>query len=94
MDDDSEYKNLKGTKKCVIKRILTFNDYTDYLLSNKIILELQQRFKSEYYNVYTEGINNIALSSADVKRLHTSDKITTHPSGTNVFNLKCVKERC
>ena len=93
MDDDSEYKNLKGTKKCVIKRILMFNDYTDCLLNNKIILELQQRFKSEYHNIYTGGINNIALSSTDEKRLQTSDKIKTHPYGTNAFNLKYVKER-
>ena len=27
MDDDSEKKIAKGTKKCVIKRILKFNDY-------------------------------------------------------------------
>ena len=27
MDGDSEKKIAKGTKKCVIKRILKFNDY-------------------------------------------------------------------
>ena len=27
MDDDSEAKKAKGTKKCVIKRMLKFNDY-------------------------------------------------------------------
>ena len=36
MDDGSnEKKNVKGTKKCVIKRILKFNDYKNFL---------QQRF--------------------------------------------------
>ena len=29
MNDDSEKKKAKGTKKCVIKRILKFNDYED-----------------------------------------------------------------
>ena len=35
MDDDSEHKKVKRTKKCVIKRILKFNDYENYLLKNK-----------------------------------------------------------
>ena len=47
MDDDSEAKKAKGTKKCVIKRMLKFPDYKDCVLNNKIILKLQQRFKSD-----------------------------------------------
>ena len=35
MDDDSEHKKAKGTKKCVIKRGLMFENYTDWLLNNK-----------------------------------------------------------
>ena len=54
MDDDSEAKKTKGTKKCVIKRMLKFNDYKYCLLSDEIILKSQQRFKSEIHNVYTE----------------------------------------
>ena len=65
-----EDKKAKGTKKCVIKRRLKFNDYKDCLLNNKIILKSQQRFKSERHDVYTEEINKIALSSNDDKRLH------------------------
>ena len=63
MDDDTEKKKAKGTKKCVIKRILKFNDYEDGLFNNKIILKSQQRFKSDYLDLYTERINKIALSS-------------------------------
>ena len=29
MNKDPEKKKAKGTKKCVIKRILNFNDYKD-----------------------------------------------------------------
>ena len=72
MNDDSEHKKAKGTKKCVIKRMLMFENYTD-----KIILKSQQRFKSDYHNKYTEQINKIALSSDDDKRLQTFDKFTT-----------------
>ena len=44
MDDDSDHKKAKGTKKCVIKRRLIFENYKDCLLNNKIILQSQQRF--------------------------------------------------
>ena len=86
MDDDSEYKKVKGRKKCVIKRILKFNDYKDCLLNNKTILISQQRCKSETHCVYSKEINEIALSSNDDKRLKILDKITSYPYGTSVFN--------
>ena len=38
-DDDKNVKKAKGTKKCLIKRILKFNDHTNYLLKNEIILK-------------------------------------------------------
>ena len=34
MNDDIEKKKAKGTKKCVIKRRLEFDDYTDSLFNN------------------------------------------------------------
>ena len=34
-------RQLKEQKKCVIKRILKFEDYKNSLQSNKIILKLQ-----------------------------------------------------
>ena len=39
MEDGWGDKKAKGTKKCVIKRRLKFNDYKDCLLSNEIILK-------------------------------------------------------
>ena len=51
MDDDSEKKKAKRTKKCVLKRMLKFNDYEDCLFNNKMILKSQQRFKSVYHDV-------------------------------------------
>ena len=72
-------KKAKGTKKCVIRLRLKFNDYKGCLLNNKTVLKSQQRFKSERHDVYTEEINKIALSSNDDKRLQTSDRITSYP---------------
>ena len=87
MDDDAEQKKAKGTKKCIIKRILTFKDYKDCLFNNKIILQSQQRFKSDHHNLFTEQINKILRSSSNDKTLQTFDKITTYPYGTNVFKV-------
>ena len=83
MDDDSEAKKSKGTKKCVIKRMLKFNDYKDCLLNDEIISKSQQRFKCEAHNVYTEEVNKIALSSNYDKRFQTNDRITSYPYGTS-----------
>ena len=85
MDDNTEKKKVKGTKKCVIKRRLMFESCIDCLLNNKIVLKSQQRFKSDHHNVYTEQINNIALSSNGGKRLQTFDKITIYPYGINAL---------
>ena len=50
MDDDSEKKKAKGTKKCAIKRKLMFENYKDCLFNDKNKLKPQQRFKSDYHN--------------------------------------------
>ena len=39
-------KKAKGTKRCVIKRRLMFENYTDSLFNDKIILKSQQRLKA------------------------------------------------
>ena len=83
VDDGNSNKKAKGTKKCVIKRRLKFNDYKDCLLNNEIILKSQQRFKSEAHNVYTEEVNAILLCSNDDKRLQAFDKITSYPYGAS-----------
>ena len=87
MEDGSEHKKAKGTKKCVIKRELMFENYKDSLFNDEIILKSQQRFKSDHHKVYTEEVNKIALSSNDDKRLQTFDKVTTYPYGTNAFKV-------
>ena len=67
LDDNTEKKRVKGTKKCVIKRRLKFNDYTDSLFNNKTILRLHQRFKSDHHTIHTEEINKAAITSNEDK---------------------------
>ena len=80
-DVGKEDKKAKGTKKCVIKRMIKFNDYKNSLLKDKVILKSQQRFISKKQDVYTENINEIALSNNDDKRIVAPDKITSYPYG-------------
>ena len=77
-------KKAEGTKKCIVKRELMFENYKDSLFNDKIILKSQQRFRSDHHRVYTEEVNKIALSSNDDKRLQTFDKVTTFPYGTKL----------
>ena len=92
-DDDYEKNKIinkgkaKGTKKCVIKRRLMFENYKDCLFNDKTILRSQQRFKSYHNKAYTKEVNKIALSSDDDKRLQTFNRVTTYPYGTNVFKV-------
>ena len=85
-DDCKEDKKAKGTKKCVIKRMIKFDYYNNYLLNGEVILKSQQRFISKGHYVYTENINKIALSSNDDKRIVSSDKITSYPYGYKCKN--------
>ena len=87
LDDDTEMKKAKGTKKCIVKREITFKNYADALFNDEVIIRSQQRFRSDHHRVYTEEVNKIALSSNDDKRIQTYDKITTYPYGTNIFKI-------
>ena len=88
MDHGRDHKKAKGTKKCVIKQKLIFENYKDGLFNNKTVYRSQERFKSYYHDVYTEEVNKIALSTNDDKRLQTFDMITTYPYGTNKMMIK------
>ena len=79
LTDDN--KEDEGTKKCVIKKMIKFDDYKKCLLNDKVILKSQQRFISNKHDVYTENINKIVLSNDDDKRIVSSDKFTSYPYG-------------
>ena len=87
-DDCKEDKKAKGTKKCVIKRMIKFNDYKNCLLKDEVLLKSQQRFISKKHDVYTENIDKKALSNNDDKRIISTDKITSYPYGYK--GKKCI----
>ena len=40
-DDDIEMKKAKGTKKCIVKREITFKNYADALFNDEVIIRSQ-----------------------------------------------------
>ena len=86
-DDGKEDKKAKGRKKCIIKRMIKFDDYKRCLLNGEVILKSQQRFRSKGHDVCIENINKITLSNNADKRLIASDKITSYPYGYKGKNM-------
>ena len=80
-NDNIKLKKAKGTKQCVVKKMLKFNDYKNCLFASGEVLRSQQRFKSENHAVYTENINKIALSRDDDKKIVAKDGIVSYPYG-------------
>ena len=87
LDDNTEKKRAKGTRKCITKRDIMFEHYKDCSFNDKTIIKSQLRFKSDHLDVYTEEVNKTALSSNDDKRIPTFDKVTPYPCRTNAFKV-------
>ena len=97
LDDDAEIKKAKNTKKCIVKREITFKNYADALFNDEVIIRSQQRFRSDHHKVYTEEVNTIALSSNDDKRIQTFVVGYRHKLQRFLMEqmcLKCVKVKC
>ena len=87
INDDKVHKvkKAKGTKKCVIKKHL--NLYKQALFDNVTIRCTQQRFRSDYHNIYTQSVHKITLNNNDTKRIISVDGITTYPYGISIEPL-------
>ena len=86
-DGGDEHKKSKGTKKCVIKQKLVFQNFKDCLLNNKTVYRSQERFKNYNRDVHTEEVNKIALSNNHDQRIQTVGGVETYPYGTNAFKV-------
>ena len=91
MDDGKVDKKATGTKKCVIKRCIMFDNNEESLKEKKNVLRKQHRFKSDGHDIYTKEINKIALSFNDDKRLISYDGITSYPYGIEA-GILCKQE--
>ena len=69
ISETSEEKKAKGIKKCVKRKCIKFQDYIDAIKLNSIKRCVQTVIRSYRHNVYTEDVNEIAISARDDKRI-------------------------
>ena len=70
-------KICKGVKKNVVKREISFEDYTQYLFSGEKQMKSMKIIRSENHDIYSKEVNKIALSNNDDKRKVMEDCIHT-----------------
>ena len=88
MLDGSEHKECKGVTKNVTKRSIKFDGYRESLFSRKEQHQKMIVIRSHCHKIYTEEINEIALSSDDDKRVIMADGIHILAYGhTNLTKL-------
>ena len=85
VDKLEEHKKAKGTKKCVRKKHVNFDLYKKALFNSKTIRCTQQRFESDYHNIYTQTVHKTALDNKDDKRIISFDGITTYRFGIDKY---------
>ena len=66
---NSEPKKCKGIKKCIVKRMISFDDYKRCLFSGESSHRSQLLFRSRKHEVRTLEVNKLALSREDDKRI-------------------------
>ena len=76
-----EVKKCNGIKKCVVKKILTFEDYKACLFNFDTIYKSQLMFRSMKHDIFTIEVNKVALNRDDDKRISKKDGISTFARG-------------
>ena len=77
---NSESKKCKGIKKCLVKKMITFEDYEKCLFEGRNVYKSQLLFRSDKHEVKTLEVNKLALNSQDDKRL-SIDGIASYAMG-------------
>ena len=70
---NSEPKKCKGIKKCVVKKMISFDDYKRCLFSGEQSYRSQLLFRSRKHEVKTPEVNKLALSREDDKRISINE---------------------
>ena len=73
-------KKCKGIQKCVVKKIITFEDYKKCLFENRSVYKSQLLFRSNKHEVRTLEVNKLVLSNQDDKRI-SIDGIASYAMG-------------
>ncbi|VDH95022.1 Hypothetical predicted protein [Mytilus galloprovincialis] len=68
MDNGGTTKRVKGVKRNVIERNITFDEYKKCLDTQQEIYKSMNIFRSHRHQIYTQEINKVTLSAKDTKR--------------------------
>ena len=85
----SESRKCKGIKKCIVKKMISFEDYKNCLLSGETSYRSQLMFKSSKHKDRMLEVNKLALSRDDDKHI-TINRISSLARGhhcTIKYNL-------
>nr|XP_042912889.1 uncharacterized protein LOC122272919 [Parasteatoda tepidariorum] len=74
-------KKLKGVKKAVIEKKISFEDYMQCLFQHKELMTCMNLIRSKTHQIYSITASKIALSPHDQKRHVLADRISTLPFG-------------
>ena len=77
---NAELKKCKGIKKCVVKKMITFDDYKDCLFEGRNVYKSQLLFRSNKHEIKTLEVNKLALNSQDDKGI-SIDGIASYAMG-------------
>ena len=81
VDGKEDTKKIKGVKKNVVERTITFDDYTRCLNEEIELTRRQSCIRSKLHEVYTVSESKLALSPYDDKRYIVSGSTDTLPWG-------------
>ena len=84
---ESESKKCRGIKKCVIHKMISFEDYKAYLFCGETSFRSQLMFRSSKHKVKTLEINKLALSRDDDKHITVNGINSLARGHHNVKNI-------
>ena len=77
---NTEPKKCKGIKKCVVKKMITFDDYKKCLFEGRNLYKSQLLFRSDKHEIRMLEVNKLTLNSQEDKRI-TIDGIASYAMG-------------
>ena len=78
----SHWQRAKATTTCVTREEIEFKDSKTFLENNRTILRTHKKFTGEAYNVFTEKVNKVSLSTSDNKRIKAIYGFISSPYST------------
>ena len=78
IQDKKDKKVNKGVNSCVIKNVLTHEDYYNCLIKQTIRCDKMNNLRSKHHQIYACSNNKITLSSVDNKRFQLDDGIASY----------------